>query len=195
MKEREKHRILRKYFMVFQDAWQDFLKALEKGEFRVPSKEEGLRCLLFAKCLEIMRHKKFEKPYEIFVEDKEIIKGAIADVALGWLEDGRFVAVEVKDGPDADDIRDDVRKLQMYAKNGVLFSFFAMIGDSKYEYQKHLNLNELGIQQKKPEKHEIKIYFGEKKAKESEKSFYQWKKIKPKYYDRQLETLIVGIIG
>jgi hypothetical protein len=190
LKEHDAERVMRKYFMVFLDAWQDFLEDLKKGEFHVPSKEEGLRCLLFAKCLEIMRQKKFEKPYEIFVEDKEIVKGTRADIALGWLEDGRFVAVEVKDGPDAEKIKADIKKLQRYVKSGVLFGFFAMIGDSKYEYRTYLNLKELGIKQEIQEAdEEATIDF----KGEGEQSFYQWKKVKPKYYEGSLETLIVGL--
>jgi len=152
-KERDMERVLRKHFMVFQSAWFDYLKALEKREFFFPTNEEELRCHLFAKCLETMRQKKFGKPYEIFVEDKEIVKGTIADLALGWLEkqDRKFVAVEVKHGPDVEKIKEDIKKLQGYVKSGVFFGFFAMIGNSKYEYRTKVNLKELGIQQEVPE--------------------------------------------
>jgi hypothetical protein len=54
MKERDalKETLLKKYFRVFQDAWKDFLRNFEKGEY-LPSNEVELRCFLFAKCLEI----------------------------------------------------------------------------------------------------------------------------------------------
>ena len=196
MKEREAQRNLRKYFMVFQDAWQDFLKALEKGEFNVPSKEEGLRCLLFAKCLEIMRQKKFEKPYEILVEDKETSTETRADITLGrWLETGRLVAIELKDSRPVKEIKADIRKLQGFVKNEAAASgFFAMIGNSKYEYRTYLNLKDLGVQQEISETDEAMICFPRKEVKEGKESFYQWKKVKSPYHERPLETLIVGIL-
>lgn len=100
MKERDEQNSRKKHFMVFQDAWQDFLKALEKGEFCVPKYEEQLRSLLFAKCLEIMRRRKFKKPYEIFAEDREISESARPDITLGRFENGdKFVAIELKTFP------------------------------------------------------------------------------------------------
>jgi len=191
MKERDAQNILKKYFGVFQGAWQDFLEASEKGEFLVPFNEEELRCFLFAKCLEIMRRKKFEKPYEIFAEDKEISKGTRADIALGWLEDGRFVAIELKHFPSLEGIRADIKRLQGFVKSRAVFGFFAMIGDSKNEYQKYLNLKDLGIQQEIREPDEATINF----KGEGEKSFYQWKLVKFPAAQRPLETLLVGILS
>lgn len=190
MKERDAQRILRKYFLVFQSAWQDFLKASEKGEFFVPFNEEELRCFLFAKCLEIMRQKKFEKPYEIFAEDKEIIKGTRADIALGWLEDGKFVAIELKHFPSLEGIKADIKRLQEFVKSRAVFGFFAMIGNSKFEYKKNLNLKDLGIKLELSEPLEATLDFNG----EGEKSFYQWKLVKFPAAQRPLETLLVGIL-
>ncbi|MEM2146869.1 MAG: hypothetical protein QW279_16010 [Candidatus Jordarchaeaceae archaeon] len=189
MKERDAQNILKRYFMVFPDAWNDFLKNVEKGDFPVPSNEAELRSYLFAKCLEIMRRKKFEKPYEIFAEDKEIFEGRKADLALGWLEDGRFVAIELKHGPSIEGIRMDIEKLQKFVKSRAIFGFFAMIGNSKYEYQKYLNLKDLGIQLELREPLKATLAF-----KDGEKSFYQWRLIKAPFLSVQLETLLVGIL-
>jgi hypothetical protein len=192
MKERDAQQILRKYFTIFQSAWEDFLKSSERGDFFVPFNEEELRCFMFAKCLEIMRQKKFEKPYEIFAEDKEIVKGARADLALGWLEDGKFVAVELKHFPSREGIRRDIKKLQGYVENrAVLFCFFAMIGDSKNEYQKYLNLKDMGIKQEILATDKAAMVF----KKEGEKSFFQWKVVKFLAFERPLETLLVGIMS
>lgn len=192
MKERNAKSILRKYFTVFQSVWQDFLEALEKGDFYVPIYEEQLRSLLFAKCLETMRQKKFEKPYEIFAEDREISKRARPDITFGKLEDGKFVAVELKSFPSSpEEIKEDIKKLQGYVKSGVVFGFFAMVGDSKKEYRECLNLKELGIQQEIPESDEAMMDF----TGEGEKSFYQWKLVKIPVVQRTLETLLVGIIS
>lgn len=192
MKERDTQTILRRYFTVFQCAWQDFLKALEKGEFYVPIYEEQLRSLLFAKCLEIMRHKKFEKPYEIIAEDREISKIARPDITLGQYEDGKFVAIELKTFPSFEEIRADVKKVQEFVKGATVFGFFVMIGKSKKEYREYLNLKDLGIQQEISEQDEATIDF----KGEREKSFYQWKLVNPLPVTKQpLETLLVGILS
>jgi hypothetical protein len=190
MKERDTQSILKKHFMVVQDAWQDFLEALNKGEFRVPVYEEQLRSLLFAKCLEIMRRKKFEKPYEIFADDREISKVARPDITLGQLEDGKSVAIELKTSPSVEGIRADVKKLQGFVKSATVFGFFAMIGDSKKEYRDYLNLKDLGIQQEIRESDEAMMDF----EGEGAESYYQWKSINPPATKRPLETLLVGIL-
>jgi len=46
-----------------------------------------------------------------------------------------------------------------------------MIGDSKYEYQKYLNLKDLGIQLESREPLKARLTFI---GKDAEKSFYQW---------------------
>jgi hypothetical protein len=189
MKERNAFKELKKYFMVFQDAWRDFLGNVEKGEYPPPFNEAELRCFLFSKCLEIMRRKKFEKPYEIFAEDREIFEGRKADLALGWLEDGRFVAIELKHCPSLEGIREDIKKLQEFVKSRAIFGFFAMIGDSKYEYQKYLNLKDLGIQLELREPLEATLA-----EKDGEKSFYQWHLVKFPSAQRPFETLLVGIL-
>jgi hypothetical protein len=192
MKEFDAQRVLRKYSMVFQDAWQEFSKELGNGYFYAPIFEEQLRCLLFAKCLEIMRKKKFEKPYQIFAEDREISKRARPDITFGRFEEGKFVAVELKAFPPSlDEIKDDIKKLQGYVKSKVAFGFFAMVGDSKKKYQKYLNLKELGILQEIDAQDEAMITF----EGQGEESFYQWKLAKCPTFSRSLETLFVGILS
>jgi hypothetical protein len=192
IKERDARR---KYFMVFQSAWQYFLKALEEGEFYLPTYEEQMRSLLFAKCLEIMWRKRFEKPYKIFAENKETSTGARADITLGrWSQKGRFVAIELKNYPSLEGIKTDIRKLQRFVKDeAAAYGFFAMIGDSKDEYKTYLNLKDLGIEQEILESDEATIRFPRKVAKETEQSFYQWKLVKIPDVQRRLETLLVGI--
>lgn len=190
IRERDEERSLRKYFMAFQDAWQDFLKALEKGEFDVIYTEKQLMCLLFAKCLEVMHRRKFEKPYKISVEFEEKVERTRADIALGFSGNGRFVAVEIKNFPSVEEIKGDIQKLQGYVEGGLWFGFFVMIGDSKDEYRTNLNFKELGIQQEIPENYEASIRLGKSKG---ETSFYQWKLVTPPYGKRPLETLIVGL--
>jgi len=188
LKETEAIKELNRYFRVFQDAWRDFLGSIEKGEF-LPTNEAELQSFLCAKCLEAMRRKKFEKPYEIFVQDKEIFEGRKADLALGWLDDGRFVAVELKHEPEFEGIRKDIKKLQEFVKSRAIFGFFAMIGDSKQEYQKYLDLKDLGIELELREPLEATLT-----EDGGAKSFYQWRTVKFPSVQRPFETLLIGFL-
>jgi len=186
MKEGDAFKELKRYFMVFQDTWTDFLEGIEKGEF-LPTNEAELQSFLFAKCLEVMRHKKFEKPYGILAED--IFERKKADLALGWLKDGRFVAIELKYGPKIDEIRDDIKRLQEFVKSRAMFGFFAMMGNSKYGYRKKLNLKEMGIQLELGES--LKATVAEEGG---VKSFYQWRLVRFPSPQPPFETLLVGIM-
>jgi hypothetical protein len=191
---KEHHQRFLKYFNAFQGAWQNFLKALEKGEFHVPYYEEELRCLLFSKCLETMSSENFQKPYQIFAEDRGIAERARPDITFGLFENdefkARFVTVEAKHLPSLDKIREDIKKVREYVVRGESFSgFFVMIGRSTKEYRKDLNLKELGIQQEIREGKATVNYEGK-----GEKSFYQWKLVKIQDAE-PLETLLVGIIA
>jgi hypothetical protein len=169
------------------------LEALEKGEFDVPVYEEQMRSLLFAKCLEIMRRRKFKKPYEIFAEDREISKEARPDITLGRLEkDDKFVAIELKACPlSLQEITADVKKLQGFVKESSSLGLFAMIGKSRKKYREYLNMKELGIQQEICESDEAETEF----KREGETSFYQWKLVKVPAAQSPLETLLVGILS
>ena len=123
-----------------------------------------------------MREKKFPTPYEITAEDKEILEGKRADLTLGLLEDGRFVVIELKCFPkDIELVKNDLIKLRDFIKSRVVYGFFAMIGNSKYAYEKKLDLESLCVE------------------KDDEYSFYEWRIIKHPIQKISLETLIVGL--
>lgn len=175
--ERELIEELKRYAQIFPKAWKKFLTKLENEEIYIPMNEAEMRCYLFSECLSIMHEENFPKPFEITVEDKEILEGKRADISLGLLKDGKFVGVELKRFPDFESIKDDIKKLSEFVKNKVIFTFFGMIANSKYNYKKNINLESLGIQQ------------------EGDNSFYEWSLIEPPTAKIKLETLLVGIRG
>lgn len=123
-----------------------------------------------------MHEEKFPTPYLISAEVK-ILEGKRADLTLGVLnEEKPLVAVEIKCFPTDPDVVVDLRdKLSKYVRNErAIFSFFAMIGDSKYVNENSLDLEELGFE------------------KDGKFSFYEWRTLKPPYSNISLETLMVG---
>lgn len=113
----------------------------------------------------------------IRARDKELLEGKRADISLGLLKDGKFVVVELKHFPEFEPIKNDIEKLLEYVRSKAVFGFFGMIADSKYSYEKKINLKDFGIQE------------------EGEHSFYEWSLIESPHSKIKLETLLVGIRG
>jgi len=80
---------LRKYYNIPPDAWYSYLEKIKRGEHPFPFNENEMGCFLLSECLEIMRKRRFSKPYQISVENKEILEGRSADLVLGWTDVGR----------------------------------------------------------------------------------------------------------
>ena len=151
--------------------------SIQSGNIYSPMNEAEMRCHLFSECLSIMREGQFPKPCEITTEDREIIEGKRADISLGLLEDGRFVVIELKCFPEYESIKEDIEKLLGYVRRKAVFGFFGMIANSKYDYEKKIDLEALGIQ------------------KEGEHSFYEWSLVQPPNKEIKLLTLLVGLRG
>lgn len=178
VKKREPLSKYLKYRDIFPKAWKRFLINVEEGKIFSPEKgqEAVLRCHLFSECLLVMREEELPTPYLISAE-VEILEGKKADLTLGVLdEENPLVAVEIKCFPtDLDVVADLIDKLGEYVGNErVIFSFFAMIGDSKYVNEHSLDLEKLGLE------------------KDGKFSFYEWRTLKSPYSNISLETLIVG---
>ena len=110
--------------------------------------EADMRCQLFAECLEVMKRKGFDKPYEIFAEDREIYKRKRADLAIGHLEKGQaFLAVELKYHRTVEEIQEDIQKLREAVKEKAIWGVFLMLGPETYEYQNKLDLKALCIEE------------------------------------------------
>jgi len=159
------------------DVWNRYLKKLEKGEcYYYPMNEADMRCQLFTECLEEMRRKEFDKPYQIFAEDREIYEGKVADLAIGLREEGRaFLAVELKHHRKVEEIEEDIRKLHEAVKDKALWGVFLMLGLETYKYQVKLDLKALGIEE------------------DGENSAFMWTKIKPKFREFPSEALFVSM--
>lgn len=177
VKKREPLSKYLKYRDVFPKAWKRFLINVNEGKIFYPGQgqEAVLRYHLFSECLSVMCEEKFPIPYLISAEVK-ILEGKRPDLTLGVLDEEKpLVAVEIKCFPTDPDIRGDLNKLKKYVRNeSVIFSFFAMIGDSKYVNEHSLDLEKLGLE------------------KDGKFSFYEWRALKSPYSNIPLETLIVG---
>jgi len=168
---------LRKYYRIVPEAWNKYLAKLKGGEYHIPLNEHEMRCFVFSECLDLMRKRGYDKPYEIFVEDKEILEGKRADLAVGWLEDARFVAVEFKRFPEIEEAREDIVKLHQAVESKATCGFFLMLADAQYRYHENLDLKALGIEE------------------DGQYSWFNWEIIKPKHYDVLLEALIVSFFA
>ena len=176
LSEREKTAFLRRHFRVVPAAWKRYLSKLEKGEYPPPFNEQGLRCFVFSECLDVMRKREFDKPFEISVEEKEIVEGRRADLAIGWLDDGTFVAIELKHYPSIESIGEDIRKLHQITEAKAILGWFLMLGPAEYRYEEKLDLKAMGIEE------------------DGKHSCFQWRKIKLKTIGTHLESLMVGIM-
>jgi len=175
--EHETGLLLRRYARLVPHAWERYLAKLKRGEYFPPLNEDDMRCFLFSECLDVMRRKRFDKPYEIFVEYREIYEGKKADLAIGLLEEGAaFVAVELKHHPHLEGIEEDILKLREATKSKAIWGIFLMLGPETYKYQENLDLKALGIEE------------------DGANSAFTWSKIKPKHSNKSLETLLV-ILG
>ena len=168
---------LKRYAEIFPKAWKRYIKNIESGDVYAPMNEAGMRSHLFSECLSIMREGQFPKPCEITTEDREIMKGKRADISLGLLEDGRFVVIELKCFSEYEPVKDDIKKLLKYVRSNAVFGFFGMIANSRYDYERKIDLEALGIQ------------------KDGEHYFYEWSLVQPPNDERKLVTLLVGLRG
>lgn len=165
----------KRYAKIFPKAWRRYITNIESGDVYAPMNEAEMRCHLFSECLSILREGQFPKPCEITTEDREIMEGKRADISLGLLEDGRFVVIELKTFPEYEPVKEDIEKLLRYVRSKTVFGFFGMIANSRYDYEKKIDLEALGIQQ------------------EGEHSFYEWSLVQPPNEEIKLETLLVGL--
>ena len=175
--ENELIKKLKRYAAIFPKAWRRYITNIESGDVYSPMNEAEMRCHLFSECLSIMREGQFPKPCEITAEDKEIMEGKRADISLGLLEDGRFVVIELKLFPEYEPVKEDIERLLGYVRSKAVFGFFGMIANSRYDYEKKIDLEALGIQ------------------KEGEHSFYEWSLVQPPNEEMKLVTLLVGLRG
>ena len=175
--ENELIKKLERYSKIFPKAWNRYIKNIKSGDVYAPMNEAEMRGHLFSECLSILREEQFPKPYGITTEDRDIMKGKIADISLGLLEDGRFVVIELKLFPEYEPVKEDIEKLLRYVRSNAVFGFFGMIANSEYDYERKIDLEALGIQ------------------KEGEHFFYEWSLVQPPNDERKLVTLLVGLRG
>jgi len=164
---------LRKYYNIPPDAWYSYLDQIKRGEHPFPFNENEMRCFFFSECLEIMRKGRFSKPYQISVENKEILEGRSADLALGWTDIGSFIAVELKRFPAVEEVKEDIEKLHQATEAKAICGFFLALCDATYDYRKNLDLRALDIEEN------------------GRHSWFAWKTIKPKHLDILIDALIV----
>jgi len=175
LSEHQKATLVRKHARLVPDAWNRYLAKLKKGEYYYPLNEADMRCHIFCECLGVMRRKGFDKPYEIFAEDKEIYEGKRADLVVGLREKegAAFLAVELKHHRTVEEIKEDILKLREAVKEKAFWGFFLMLGPETYRYRSKLDLNALDIEE------------------DGRDSAFTWSKIKPKSREAQVEALFL----
>jgi len=146
---------LRMYDDLFDDACLAFLEDYESG-FIDPKNEWELRNFLFAKCLELMKERKFETPYQIGAEDVTVYGKQKADLTLGNVKewDTRWLTVEIKRFPNLKRLRSDIEKLRRYIEDKLVYAYFVALVD--IALREKLDAETLGLTKEQIKSRQVK---------------------------------------